>query len=280
MITDAQVHLWGPPTPERPWDPNAKPHLPEPMTAERWLPYMEEAGVDRVVCNPLYLPGHAPYYGLEVARRYPDKFRVCGLYWPSYANADREFEEWCEDPGLCSVRLNLSEPSHVSMQQEGKLEHFWDKIERLHQTVSISRGEGGIVPLLEPIAQRHPGARIVVDHINFPSTVEVRDSRMAELEALAKYPNVAVKVSTLARFSVEPPPFLDIQPMLKRIHAAYGANRMLWGSDQTQPSTSSKATYRQQVDIIRVEAAKWLTPEEVALVLNGAVEDWFNWPAA
>src|SRR5437879_4901441 len=136
MITDSQVHLWTPPTPERPWMPHAKPHLPEPITAERFLPYMDEAGRDRVVCHPVYLPYHAPYYGLEVAEKYPKRFAVCGFYWPSNPNADREFDDWCERPGLCSIRVNFVEPSHISMQEEGKLEHFWDKVERLHQTVA------------------------------------------------------------------------------------------------------------------------------------------------
>ena len=52
MIVDAQVHLWKADSPDYPWEPGAKPQLPEPFTIERALGLMDEAGVDRVVIVP------------------------------------------------------------------------------------------------------------------------------------------------------------------------------------------------------------------------------------
>src|SRR5436853_6925029 len=52
MIVDAQVHLWKANSPEWPWEPGAKPQLPEPFTIERVLLMMDDAGVDRVVIVP------------------------------------------------------------------------------------------------------------------------------------------------------------------------------------------------------------------------------------
>src|ERR1051325_2492418 len=51
-IVDAQVHLWKANAPDWPWEPGAKPQLPEPFTIERALPMMDEAGVDRLVIVP------------------------------------------------------------------------------------------------------------------------------------------------------------------------------------------------------------------------------------
>ena len=39
---------------------------------------MDEAGVDRVVIVPPSWPGDRNDYGLEAARRYPDRFAVMG----------------------------------------------------------------------------------------------------------------------------------------------------------------------------------------------------------
>ena len=76
-IVDAQVHLWKANSPDWPWEPGAKPQLPEPFTIERLLPMMDEAGVDRVVIVP---PGvnERNDYALEAARRYPGRFAVMG----------------------------------------------------------------------------------------------------------------------------------------------------------------------------------------------------------
>src|SRR5215207_8960440 len=77
QIVDAQVHLWKANTPDWPWVPGATPQLPEPMTIERVLPLMDEAGIDRVIIVPPTLNDRNDY-ALEAARRYPNRFAVMG----------------------------------------------------------------------------------------------------------------------------------------------------------------------------------------------------------
>src|SRR5437016_1674517 len=56
LIVDAQIHMWKANTPDRPWfAPRAQ--LPDPMTIERVVPMLDEAGVDRVVIVPPTLEG-------------------------------------------------------------------------------------------------------------------------------------------------------------------------------------------------------------------------------
>src|SRR4051812_30698385 len=52
LIVDSQIHMWPANRPDRPWVPGAKPQIPEPMTIERVVPMIDEAGVDRVVIVP------------------------------------------------------------------------------------------------------------------------------------------------------------------------------------------------------------------------------------
>ena len=48
MIVDAQVHLWGADTPERPWPKREnKPHRPVPLGRDALLREMDAAGVRR-----------------------------------------------------------------------------------------------------------------------------------------------------------------------------------------------------------------------------------------
>ena len=54
VITDAQVHLWEPDRPDRPWPgkPQRPPHMPNGFGAEAMLAEMDAATVDRAVVVP------------------------------------------------------------------------------------------------------------------------------------------------------------------------------------------------------------------------------------
>ena len=75
-IVDAQVHLWKAESEDWKWVPGMKPQLPEPFTIEKLVGLMDQAGVDRVVVVPPSWPGDRNDYGLEAARRYPNRFAV------------------------------------------------------------------------------------------------------------------------------------------------------------------------------------------------------------
>jgi predicted TIM-barrel fold metal-dependent hydrolase len=78
LIVDAQVHLWKAESSDWPWVPGMKPQMPEPFTIEKLVPLMDEAGVDRAVIVPPSWPGDRNDYGIEAAKRYPNRFAVMG----------------------------------------------------------------------------------------------------------------------------------------------------------------------------------------------------------
>ena len=63
--------------------------------------------------------------------------------------------------------------------------------------------------------------------------------------ALAKYPNVSVKLSNLPNSSLEPYPFNDLTPHIKRVFDAYGPQRCHWGTDTT--NGQHRGTWRQRL---------------------------------
>src|SRR6201987_5635642 len=63
--------------------------------------------------------------------------------------------------------------------------------------------------------------------------------------ALAKYPNVSVKLSGAPGNSLEPYPFRDMTVHLQRLFEAYGPERCYWGTDIT--NSFAKASYRERV---------------------------------
>src|SRR5687768_15633811 len=80
VIIDAQVHVWGPDTPERPWSPDgaANAHRSVPLGKDELLREMDAAGVDRVVIVPPSWEGDRNDLALEAARLHPDRFGIMG----------------------------------------------------------------------------------------------------------------------------------------------------------------------------------------------------------
>src|ERR1700724_4079194 len=107
MIVDAQVHLWTAETPDWKWVPGMKPQLPEPFPIEKLVPLMDEAGVDRVVVVPPSWPGDRNDYGLEAARRYPQRFHVMGRIPLEKPESAQLLPTWREQPGRAGIRLTF-----------------------------------------------------------------------------------------------------------------------------------------------------------------------------
>jgi predicted TIM-barrel fold metal-dependent hydrolase len=78
VIVDAQIHVWKAESDDWKWVSGAKPQMSEPFTIEKAVPLMDEAGVDRAVIVPPSWPGDRNDYGIEAAKRYPDRFAVMG----------------------------------------------------------------------------------------------------------------------------------------------------------------------------------------------------------
>ncbi len=277
MITDAQVHLWPSNGPEHPWADKAETHLPEPMTGERMLGLMDEAGIDRAVISPAgVLPDRGPAYALEVAAKYPRRFRVMPWFIPS-----KHFDllpKWMDTPGVCSLRLSLNEDKHMQLLGDGGLEPLWTACERQHIPVALFRRDG--LGVAEDAIRKHPGIPFIIDHFNWATDDANRERKIDEMESLAKYPNVHIKVSSLPKLTKSPPPYAELEPFIKRVHAAYGAKRLMWGSDQTQIMAIKNGSYSDNVDIVRVSAAKYLPAEDIAWMLHGTAAKVFNWPEA
>jgi len=90
--------------------------------------------------------------------------------------------------------------------------------------------------------------------------------------ALAKYPNVAVKLSGAPSYSSEPYPYRNIHKYIRQIVDAFGSHRCFWGTDITRMPCS----YRQCVTMF-TEELPWLQGRDKELVMGDAICDWLGW---
>jgi predicted TIM-barrel fold metal-dependent hydrolase len=135
----------------------------------------------------------------------------------------------------------------------------------------------GYTSLLGPIAERQPQLTLILDHMGTTSAMlknNTLDQAIAETVALAKYPNVSVKLSSSPGLSREPYPFRDVSVHLKRVFDAYGPQRSYWGTDLT--NSYAKASYRQRITHF-TEELSFLSESDKDWVMGRAIMQRLKW---
>src|SRR5580704_8034925 len=134
LIVDAQVHVWGANTPERPWPVGrSSPHRPQPFSKEDLLKEMDAAGVARVVLVPPAWEGDRNDLALEAARLHPDRFAVMGRP-PAAA---RSLSDWRDQPGMLGLRVT-SNTAEARALFDDPVGWVWGEAERAGLPVMVS----------------------------------------------------------------------------------------------------------------------------------------------
>jgi predicted TIM-barrel fold metal-dependent hydrolase len=277
MIADAQVHLWKANSPDWPWEPGARPQLPEPFTIERALSMMDEAGVERVVIVPPSLNDRNDY-ALEAAKRHPNRFGVMGRVALHDPKSAALLPAWKQQPGMLGVRLTFNTPATLAWLSDGAADWFWPEAEKAGLPVMFLAV--GAVPRFARIAERHPQLTLIIDHMGLNSSSRANrltadvPAAIDQAVALAKYPNVGVKFSGAVGNSLEPYPFRDMTANLQRLFDAYGPQRCYWGTDIT--NSLANASYRQRVTHV-TEELSFLSESDKDWVMGRALLARLKW---
>ena len=273
-IVDAQVHLWKAESEDWKWVPGRKPQLPEPFSIEKLMSLMDEAGIDRAVIVPPSWPGDRNDYGLEAARRYPNRFAVMGRLSLQNPESVALLPKWKEQPGMLGVRLTFMR-EQSALLASGAADWFWPAAEKAGLPVMFLAPNN--IPKFAPIAERHPGLRLIIDHMSLMQEIaqERRIGRaIDDVVALAKYPNVSVKLSSAPTYSFDPYPWRDMAEHIKRCFDAYGPQRCYWGTDLT--NAFAKSTYRQRITHF-TEELPFLSEEDKDWVMGRAILARLGW---
>jgi predicted TIM-barrel fold metal-dependent hydrolase len=200
-----------------------------------------------------------------------------GWYVAEDPHAPAALEGWLARPSMLAIRFMFHSLDWSQWRPGGPIHPFLSAAERLGIPVSLVAWEG--LAGLGPTFARYPKLRLLVDHANLVGTrpYQIR-ARVGELEDLARYPNVAVKVAAMPAFSAESYPYGDLHEPLKRIYQAFGPRRMIWGSDHTMVSGRGKATYRESLDFIREAGGRIMSADELEWVMDRSIANWLNWP--
>jgi L-fuconolactonase len=276
-IIDAQVHIWPPETAERPYITvdASKPHRSVPLTIDLLLREMSTAGVDRVILVPPSWEGYRNDYALEAARRYPDRFAVMGKVPLDDPASKNKIASWLKQLGMLGFRISFRHSATHSFLDDGTADWFWADCERYDIPVMIFAPFA--VPKIGAIAERHPGLRVIVDHMGLNVQWKGKDlgPGIDVLLKFARMKNVGVKASCLPCYVDEPYPFPTLHPQIRRVVDAFGPQRLFWGTDLSQMPCS----YRQAVTLF-TEQLDFLSSQDKKWIMGKAIAHWLRWPLA
>jgi L-fuconolactonase len=265
-ITDAQVHVW-----DKALE-GTSPHRPHAFGHEQLIPLMDQAGVDRVVLIPPSWAADGNNVAFQAAIAHPARFAVMAvLPWDSNASL-RLLPALRDQPGVLGIRQTFHIPRFSRWLEDGTAERIWVTAEAAGIPVMVY--PPGLLDQIARIVDRHRDLRLVIDHMALP--LEARSDELPgyidELIPLARFPNIAVKLSALPLYSSESPPFRDLHDLVCRVIEAFGPHRAFWGSDFTRLT----CTYSDALTLPKEIAC--LTPGARELVLGRALSEWLGWP--
>jgi predicted TIM-barrel fold metal-dependent hydrolase len=273
MIIDSQVHVWPPDRPDRPLGPGHSERTP--YSYEQLLVDMDRAGIDRAILVPPTIDADRNDYVLEATRKYPNRFGAMGRFPLTTGAGNDLLKNWRKEPGMLGVRLTFHRDTDRPWLTDGTADWFWPEAERYAIPVMVHAPER--LAQIGEIAARHPGLKLIVDHMGFARTTmdDATAPAAARMTALARHPNVWVKVSALPCFSTAPYPFKSLDGPLRRVIEAFGPRRSFWGSDITRVP---KSVSLRQVVTHFTEELDFLSADDLEWIMGRGLAECLRWP--
>ena len=270
---DTHVHVWTPDTAGYPLRPGfAKDRMAPPsFTPEELFAHSRAAGVQRIVLIQMSFYASDNSYMLDMIRTHPAVFSGVGIV--EGQPKPRQSMLAMAGQGVRGFRLPAVRQSPDQWLEGDLMTEVW-KCAADHRLV--------LCPLLTPahlaslgrMCRKFPQTPVAVDHMaRIGIDGQIRPAEVDALCSLAQYPQVHVKVSAFYALGRKQAPYLDLAPMIRRLRDAFGADRLMWGSDSPF-QIASPHTYRDSIDLIR-SRLDFLTPAERRAMLQTTAQRLF-----
>jgi predicted TIM-barrel fold metal-dependent hydrolase len=269
-IIDSHLHAISPDTAAFPLAPVGG-HQSEwsrerPVDVPGVLRAMDEAGIGKaVVVQASTVYGHDNRYVVAAVRAHPDRF--AGVYSIDAVSTDAvaQIDRW-RAAGLVGIRLfttGSTMPGQSDWLGHERSYAAWAHAEALGIPICLQMTMAGL-PVLRTLLERFPKIRVLLDHCARPDLSDGPPYEVARaLFDMAAYTGVYLKLTerTLAAAAAgksNPAAFLE------RIVAAFGANRIAWGSN----FPAAKGRLAELLGTARTVLSA-LPPTEQALIFGG-----------
>ena len=235
MLVDAHTHVVAADQDAFPLSPAALPgdwYTESPCSAEGLMAEMDNAGVDRaVLVQPVGAYSFDNRYAAAGASAHPDRFTAACCVDPHGESPAQELQHWLDHAGVGGVRFFalsrqrswLSDPTTFGLWEQAAAS-------RAHVIVTVFESQ---FDELAGVLGRFGEMAVSLDHCGFCDI-----ARPEPLVELARFENLHLKVTTNV-IDAAVAAAGTARPFVGRLASAFGAERLMWGSDycQTQDRT-------------------------------------------
>lgn len=240
-------------------------------SAEIFLANMNYAQVGAAVVTQEYIDGIQNEYLLEVMKKYPARFFVCGMCEfredGFYEQAEKLIKKGFRGIKIPAQRL-IMKNKRVLLNSDEMMKMF-HLMEKNNIILSIDLADGDTqVGELEEIITEYPELKIAIGHFGMVTT-----KGWTSQIKLARHKNVMIESGGITwLFNDEFYPFKGAVKAIKKAAELVGMEKLMWGSDY--PRTITAITYRMSYDFVL--KSKALTDYEKELFLGKNAQAFYG----
>ena len=245
------------------------PYQPEePATVEHLLATMEDAGVDyAIVVHPEPYQDDHRYleYCLAAGK---GKLKGTLLLFADRPGSLEQLPDLARRLEVIAVRVHAYAPERLPPFGKPELRRLW-QLAADHNLAVQLHFEPRYAPGFEPLIREFSGTTVLIDHLGRP--FQGTPEEYAHVISWSRYPNTVMKLSSIP--SNLNYPHRDIQPIIRQLTDAWGAERLMYGGGFGDDATGT--SYRRAFERARGLLAH-LTTAEQDEILGGTATRLFR----
>jgi L-fuconolactonase len=268
-IIDPHVHVWKH-DPQYPFAEGA--HVPDrDATPETLLGLMKANGVSKTVIIQVIHYKYDNRFLANVLKQYKGTFLGVCRVDPVDPAAPDHLSRLTEQ-GFRGVRISPAGNESGDWFRGPLMPPLWKRCGELKVPMTVLAPITRM-PDVALLLEKMPDLMVVIDHM-----ADCPIDQPAELEkliALKRYPNVFVKISHTWSISKQQYPWLDAQEFVKRLHQAFGPQRLMWATDW--PIIDGFSQYPKALTVVR-DDMRFLNGEDRHWMLSKTIERVWPFP--
>jgi len=271
---DAHVHVWTPDTQRYPLAEGfvrEKDMVPPSFTPQELFAHCRSQGVARIVLIQMSFYKFDNSYMLDVMSSQPGTYSGVAVVDETKPSVVADMKELATH-GVRGFRVRASRELAEAWKTSQGMRKMWGHAAEAGLAI-CPLADPDALPAIQAMCKEFPKTRVVVDHfarIGVSGTVAPED--LEQLSRLSDFENTYVKTSAFYALGAKMPPYADLAPMIRTLHSAFGARRLMWASDcpyQVQPGhhyADSIGLIRDRLDFLSADDKAWMlrqTAEQV-----------------
>jgi predicted TIM-barrel fold metal-dependent hydrolase len=274
LIVDTHLEVWtaDPKFPFRhPEHPELK-RVPIQAPIENEVSEMQESGLKyAVLINPRYYGWDNSYISYSL-HKYPNLFVAHGLLNPEGPDPAGRLRYWMKEHQFQGMRFSPIYAPQSTWLNSKELYPLWREAERLGAVFNFYILPHPM-PLLEDMAGRFPGVKIVIDHLGKPDLTSADPwADFRKMFRLKRFKQVWISASEPYEISLTKQfPYRDTYPFFKATYEEFGGNQIVWGTGYPKP----RWELPMNKELAFVDQLDFYSPDDRELILGkNALRIW------